>query len=249
MSDPFADPRIVPAATAVVFRKGQGDAPELLLTTRARELSFAGAATVFPGGKVDPEDFAMADDDADTAARIAAIRETLEETGLVIGIAERVSAEEALEARARLDTGTPFAKLLEGHGWTLRPGDLVPFARWVPLSRKGRIFDTRFYLADLGTGAVDLTPYLAESTHLFWLTARAALDKVEAGELKLIFPTRRNMERLAQFDSFQAARAHALATPIEPISPHTEVVNGEKMLCFPEGLGYPVTRAPLAGAD
>ena len=61
-----------------------------------------------------------------------------------------------------------------------------------------RIFDTRFYLANLGTGAVDVVVDQTENSHLFWASAQGALDLADRGKIKMIFPTRRNLERLAQ---------------------------------------------------
>ena len=83
-------PPATPAATLVIFRNAPaGGPPELLMVQRAKEMRFAGGAAVFPGGRVDDADFALAealgaaDEDHrdELAARIAAVRETLEETG------------------------------------------------------------------------------------------------------------------------------------------------------------------------
>jgi 8-oxo-dGTP pyrophosphatase MutT (NUDIX family) len=69
------------AATVVLLRDADGG-PEVLLLERLRHRgSFAGA-WVFPGGYVDPGD--RGDDGLDAAARRAASRETLEETGLAV---------------------------------------------------------------------------------------------------------------------------------------------------------------------
>jgi 8-oxo-dGTP pyrophosphatase MutT (NUDIX family) len=89
-----------PAATVIVFRHArETGAAEILLVERSSRLAFAGGATVFPGGKVDPADRALAVhemarkaregaglDPEDVAGRIAAVRETLEETGLLVGL-------------------------------------------------------------------------------------------------------------------------------------------------------------------
>ena len=45
----------IPAATLVIFRAAGGGAPELLMVERAKEMSFAGGAMVFPGGRVDKD--------------------------------------------------------------------------------------------------------------------------------------------------------------------------------------------------
>jgi hypothetical protein len=64
--------------------------------------------------------------------------------------------------------------VLEAFGWQLALDRLTPFARWLPKHRAPRIFDTRFYIADLGTGAVDVAVDATENTHLFWASARGA---------------------------------------------------------------------------
>lgn len=67
------------AATLVLMRDGAG-AIEVLLLHRPERGSFAGG-WVFPGGRVDPVDLV---DDEETTARNAAVRETAEESGLVV---------------------------------------------------------------------------------------------------------------------------------------------------------------------
>jgi hypothetical protein len=80
-----------------------------------------------------------------------------------------------------------------------------------------------------------------------WLSASDALDREQRGEARLIFPTRRNLERLAQHATFDAIRANALAHPIEPVTPWVEERGGEKFITIPAHLGYPVTEERLDG--
>lgn len=233
------------AATIVIFRRDPaGGAAQLLLVERSASMNFAGGATVFPGGKIDPADHVLAAtlDGAfeDAAARVAAIRETLEETGLVIGINGMVDAAIAVQARQMLLSVGELAPVLDAFGWTLAPERLVPFARWWPKHRIERIFDTRFFLADLGTGAVEVEVDATENRHLFWASAAAALELASQSKIKIIYPTRRNLERLALFDTFDAAREHAQTVPIGTISPYIEERDGARWLMIPDGLGYPV---------
>eukprot|EP01037_Dinobryon_pediforme_P003636 gene3636-3685_t len=238
-----------PAATVVVFRRNAaGGAAQILLLERSGTMAFAGGATVFPGGAVDTADRALAAaspgaaalDPDDAAGRVAAVRETLEESGLVVGVKGTVTASRAIAARRRLLEGQDLGAILAEEGWTIDFDSLVPFARWWPRHREVRVYDTRFYLADVGTGALDLAADTTENRHLFWATAQEALDLADAGRIKVIFPTRRNLERLAQWPDFAAARAHALATPIVTVSPWIEQRNGEAWLVIPADAGYPV---------
>jgi 8-oxo-dGTP pyrophosphatase MutT (NUDIX family) len=70
-----------PAATVVVLRDSP-DGIEVLLAKRSSKLAFHGGAWVFPGGRVDPDDYADDPDDVFAAARRAAAREAMEEAGV-----------------------------------------------------------------------------------------------------------------------------------------------------------------------
>lgn len=250
MSEPLPE---IPAATLVVFRRGPpGRPPELLMVVRSRAMSFAGGMAVFPGGRVDQADRLLAETvhgrlGSDEAAhRIAAIRETIEETGLAPGLRERLDAGEARALRRELVRGEALAGVLAARGLTLDLDALIPFARWCPRGvTSHRIFDTRFYLADLGTGKVEIAVDATENTRLFWTSARDALAAADRGELSVIFPTRRNLERLAQFSSFAEARTHAEAHPVRLIVPQVAERDGRPALTIPDDLGYPVTHEPL----
>ncbi len=247
---PPEPPKVIPAATVVIFRNcPQGGPPELLMVQRAKEMRFAGGAAVFPGGRIDPEDrdlaarLAPAAEPLAAAARVAGIRETLEETGLAIALTRPVSASEAADARALLLEQGALAPVLERFGWQVELDRLVPWAHWCP--PVDGAFDTRFFLADLGTGAVDIAVDATENTRLFWASARASLDMSEAGEITLIFPTKRNVERLALADSFAAACAHAAKFPIDVLHAFKQHHDGEDWLMMPDGYGYPVLGEPF----
>jgi 8-oxo-dGTP pyrophosphatase MutT (NUDIX family) len=246
-------PHVIPAATLVVFRKGRGAAaPELLMVQRAREMRFAGGAAVFPGGRIDTADYELAariaphSDNEVAAAQVASIRETLEETGLVVGLSAMVTAQDARDARAMLLEHGALAPVLERFGWTPDLSALVPFAHWCP--RWPGAFDTRFFLADLGTGEVDVAVDATENTRLFWASAADVIARDREGDVSVIFPTLRNLERLAQFTDFAEAVENARAHPVERIAPIQEERDGEVWLLLPEGYGYPVRGQTLASA-
>ena len=240
----------IPAATLVVFRDRPDGPPELLMVERAKAMVFAGGAMVFPGGRIDPGDHDLAatiDAGDDGAARIAAIRETIEEAGLAIGLDPAPSPAALATIRARLHAGESFATILSAAGIALDLEALVPFARWLPDHETTRIFDTVFFLArapDAAAASVDAT----ENVRLIWTTAAALLAEADAGRATVIYPTRRNLERLALFADHAAAVAQARAHPVRTITPFTTLRDGVPHLCIPEGLGYPVTGEAFAQA-
>jgi len=211
----------IDAASLILMRERAGNAAEFLIVRREASLAFAAGAYVFPGGRLDPEDHRAGRlqhphlDPVETAARIAAIRETAEETGIVV------------EAE---------------------PADLIPFARWLPVHEEVvRRFDTRFYLARIDR---DVEPVAdgVESSHAFWATAGDILERCARGDGRVIFPTRRLLERLARFASFDEARVEAEVLPQRIISPWVEQREGRNWLCIPDDAGYPVTSEPIATA-
>jgi 8-oxo-dGTP pyrophosphatase MutT (NUDIX family) len=72
-----------PAATVVLVRDGESGL-EVLLARRSSQLKFHGGAWVFPGGRIDPDDYAGATDDLFAAAQRAAAREAMEEAGVAV---------------------------------------------------------------------------------------------------------------------------------------------------------------------
>ena len=95
----------IPAATVVLLRDGNAGV-EVLMLKKNSKITFGGM-WVFPGGKIDAEDYPAADD-VDAAARVAAARETEEEAGLSV----------STEA---------FVQIAH---WTPPPGPQKRFATW-----------------------------------------------------------------------------------------------------------------------
>jgi 8-oxo-dGTP pyrophosphatase MutT (NUDIX family) len=230
----------IPAATLVIMRERAGGPPDLLMVERSKAMVFAGGAMVFPGGRIDPADDALAaafPNDPDAAAKIAAIRETIEEVGLAVGVR---GLDDVAAVRAALHADVALGPALAAVGATLDLDALVPFARWLPDHKGMRIFDTRFFVARAPAGteaSVDRT----ENVRLTWTTAGDLLAAADRGEVRIIYPTRRNLERLALFGCFEDAVADAAAHPVRTITPHVEERGGTRWLCIPEDAGYPVT--------
>ena len=238
----------IPAATLIVMRDRADAPPELLMVERASTMAFAGGAMVFPGGRIDSadEDAAPGHAHPDAAARIAAIRETIEESSVAVGLAPTPDPATAAALAKALHDGGSFTDLLAAHGLALDLDALVSFARWMPAFHQARIFDTIFFLAEAPRGDWKPTPQPGECEAVLWIGAAELLERIAGGQATAIFPTLRNLERLARYASIAEARADAAAHAIQTITPWIEEVDGIRYVTIPEGLGYPVTREPLA---
>jgi 8-oxo-dGTP pyrophosphatase MutT (NUDIX family) len=239
-------PEPIPAATLILIRDCGAGPPELLMVERSGAMAFAAGALVFPGGRVDADDHAVLDAAhvADAAARVAAIRETIEEAGIAIGLLPAPAPATVVEIRAGLAGGRPFSTLLAEAELVVDPSALCPFARWLP-QMAGRIYDTRFYLARASAGSIALADG-GESVRAVWTTAADALAGADAGYHRIIFPTRRTLERIALACSYDTARAEAAGRSIPTITPWIEQRDGEEWLCIPADQGYPVTAERMA---
>ena len=237
----------IPAATLIVVRDREHGPPELLMVERAGGMAFAAGALVFPGGRIDAADRKLADDVGIGAAAVAAIRETLEETAIPVGISPMPDREACLELQSKLIADDDFGQLLANAGSSLDAAALTPFARWVPRFHAVRKFDTLFFVARCPEGEWQPRVIEGECAGAAWLSAADVLEREQREEARLIFPTRRTLERLAQQSSFEEIRSDALAYPVEPITPWVEERDGEQFITIPAHLGFPVTQEKLDG--
>ena len=243
-----------PAATLLLLR----DAPsfQVLMVRRHHQIDFAGGALVFPGGKVEPHDAdGLEDDDGldrdERAARIAAVREAFEESGVLLaedesGAACRPSAQiEA--ARTRVAAGEPLGGVLADSGLSVRLAALTPFARWIAPAIAPKRYDTRFYLAEAPADQIAACDG-SETVDAEWIGPQEALRLGELGERTVIFPTRMNLRRLAESGSVAEALAAARARPMVTVEPQIERRDGESWLILPEAFGYGAVAEPFATA-
>ncbi|RSV20181.1 NUDIX domain-containing protein [Sphingomonas sp. ABOLH] len=226
----------IPAATLILLRDRAAGPPELLMVERSAAMAFAGGALVFPGGRIDPGDraLALAMGNGDLAPRLAAIRETIEEAGIAIGLSGDVEA-----MRAALADGASIGAL-----GPVDPSPLIPYARWRPDHVPVRVFDTWFYVARLPEDAPPARVDATENVRTLWLAAADALASADRGEATLLFPTRRVLERLAQHESADEVLADAARWPVRTITPWVEERDDGRFICIPDDLGYPVTAEP-----
>jgi hypothetical protein len=146
-----------------------------------------------------------------------------------------------------LIAGEELSELMAAQGLRIDLAALTAFARWVPKFHAVRRFDTLFFLAPVAPGEWQPRPMTGENSSALWISAAEALERDRNGTVRLIFPTRRNLERLAQHGSFAEMLADARAHRVEPITPSMEERRGERFITIPADAGYPVTEERLEG--
>lgn len=237
----------IPAATLILVREPGSGPPELLMVERAGGMAFAAGALVFPGGRIDEGDRRLAAKLGLEAAAVAAVRETIEETAIPVGLAPTPDAACVRQLQDALVGDRSLGELLEEHQLRLDAAALTAFTRWVPKFHAVRRFDTMFFVAPAPPGDWEPQVIEGECAGALWVSAEEVLERDRRGSARLIFPTRRTLERLAQHQSFDAILEDALAHPIEPVTPWVEEVDGERFITIPNHLGYPVTQERLEG--
>lgn len=248
------------AASLILVRDG----PELqvLMGERPAAAKAFPSALVFPGGKVEPQDAdpiwaeQLGSDGAgdQLSLRIATIRETFEETGVLLARDRhgRLVGSDASLAGAQAAVGAgelPFAELMAR--LELRPdvAALVPFARWItPLGAPYR-FDTWFFIAAIEAPVVAPRP-AAEFVSLDWIDVQAITAEARSGARRLLFPTYANLGLLAESPAAQVAvaAARARARAIQPVMPEPQVRDGRTVMTIRADAGFTVVQDPLTEA-
>jgi 8-oxo-dGTP pyrophosphatase MutT (NUDIX family) len=237
---------------------------EVFMVERHHQIDFATGALVFPGGQVDAADAdpalaarcagaARLDDEARTL-RVAAIRETFEESGVLLarrrGETALVDAQALrnIEARHRaaLHAGErTLAEIAAAEDLELALDLLVPFAHWITPVFMPKRFDTWFFLVAAPPDQVALHDG-HESVDSLWITPADAEAARSAGRRTIIFPTLLNVRKLGRAKTVAEAFANARSGPIVTVLPRIEKRGETPTMVLPADAGYDVVEAPLA---
>jgi 8-oxo-dGTP pyrophosphatase MutT (NUDIX family) len=250
------------SATVLLVRDGVRGL-EVFMVERHHQIDFATGALVFPGGQVDAADgdAALASRctgaesfDADARVlRVAAIRETFEEAGVLLARrrGERTLVDATTLAgieqrhRAALNAGErTLAELAAAEDLELACDLLVPFAHWITPVFMAKRFDTWFFLVAAPPDQVALHDG-HESVDSVWITPGDAEAERSAGRRTIIFPTRLNVRKLGRAKNVADAVANARREPIVTVLPRIEKRGETSMMVLPADAGYDVVEAPL----
>lgn len=159
------------------------------------------------------------------ALLVAAIRELFEEAGVLLarGPAEsplsNVDWEDVAAQRIALRQGKlTFADFLQSRGWFADARALTLFSHWITPASEPRRYNTHFFFAVAPPNQAAAAD--ADETHDgIWIAPARALELQRAGELHLVYPTIKHLERLRAFDSVNEALRYARSKPVLTIMP------------------------------
>lgn len=249
------------AATVVLLRdgatEGSGAAElEVYLLRRVATMPFAPRMHVFPGGAVDPRDAGgdvrwagpppaywaevfQADEPLARALVCAAVRETFEESGVLLAGADEASVVASTAApdwevdrRALVDRSLGFAEFLQRRGLVLRSDLLRPWAQWITPELEMRRYDTRFFVAAL-PGSQRPRDVGGEADRVAWLPVREAVEQHRRGELGMFPPTYATLLELAEYATVDDVLAASAARVIEPWMPRIVIDGDDVSLVMP----------------
>lgn len=251
MSDPAKPPSVARlASTILLLRDGEGGL-EVFMVVRHHAIDFASGALVFPGGSVDPGDRELAADGALCppiagvspdlmALRVGAIRETFEETGLLLARPRGGRDLVGRDVASAIDAAggrSDFAGTLERQGIVPAVDLLEPFAHWVTPTFMPKRFDTHFFIAAAPPEQLGVHDG-SESVESVWINPAQALEQAKAGRYTIIFPTRLNLQLLAPARSVTEAFAVTRARKIVTVMPEPVSLPTGKGLRIPIEAGY-----------
>lgn len=226
------------------------------MVQRHAQLSF-GTAFAFPGGVIDPDDtrvdrFCHGLEAADANLRLgvekdglayysAAIRELFEETGVFLSDYSNVD-DDLGSIRAALNSGSlGWADFIGSYGLELRCDQLHYIDHWITPEDAEKRYSARFFLTELPEGQV-ADHCGGELTASRWTTAGDMLDAERRGDVRLIFPTIKTLERVARHRSVESLLEWAKSKAdwgITTMVPVTIQRHGKTEIVLPGDRDYP----------
>lgn len=247
-----------PAATVVLLREDRGHL-EVYVLRRHLGMAFAAGMYAFPGGTVDPRDTdsdvgwagpspaewaerLACDESAARALVCAAVRETFEESGVLLAgtdadvvVADTTGEQWERDRAALVDRTQSFAGLLASRGLVVRTDLLGAWAHWITPEFEPRRYDTHFFVAVMPPGQ-RTRDVSGEADAVAWLAPSAAVDAVDAGSMAMLPPTYVTLREIAMLRSMAAVWDAVGQREIRTVTPGVEIVGSEGLLTLPPWL-------------
>ncbi|MEA2688779.1 MAG: hypothetical protein QOD51_1386 [Candidatus Eremiobacteraeota bacterium] len=233
-------PDAIRDAATVIVGRDTSEGLEVFLVRRNAHAAFLPEMYVFPGGRVDEDDRAAAAGrlrgsagDVDPLYVVAAARETFEEVGLLFATGE-VHVGTLAGLRRAMNAGElTFTAVLEQLDTSVDASQLRYFSRWITpkAEHATRRFDARFFVARAPENQVAEAD-AAEVLDGRWMRPADALEAYVRGEIALIFPTIKHLERIAPYRTVDELLRFAQAKPIVTVTP--DVQPGPTFILIPE---------------
>jgi len=149
------------------------------------------------------------------------------------------------EVRSAVDHGhTAFIDVVQELGVRLRLDALTVFSRWVTPIMMPKRFDTWFYAVTAPPDQVAACDG-RETVDAEWIAPAEILRLAEAGERTVIFPTRMNVQLLAEATSADDCVARARGRTLVTVLPKVEVRGEGRFLILPPDAGYGAVAEPM----
>jgi 8-oxo-dGTP pyrophosphatase MutT (NUDIX family) len=169
-------------------------------------------AFVFPGGTVDPIDRQEVDPPGWDSKRLAAEFRS----AFPPELPHDQPAISTADARALIRAAV--REVAEEADIRIAPATLYLFSHWITPAREPRRYNTFFFVALAPQGQSGRAD--AVETHdARWIAPSDALAAARHGQMRIIYPTLKHLERLAAFSGTQALLQYARSKPIVTIMP------------------------------
>ncbi|WP_182525426.1 NUDIX hydrolase [Nocardioides dongkuii] len=246
-------------AATVILLRASDEGPEVYYMRRQVSMDFAGGMCVYPGGGVDPRDFDATvgwagpspaewaerlgcDEDTARALVAAAVRETFEESGVLLAgdaassvVADTTGADWEADRVALESRELAMTDFLNRRGLVLRTDLLGVWDAWLTPAFEPKRYRTWFFVAMLPEGQ-RTRDVSTESSSVTWLPARVAAAQADGGELALMPPTYLTSLEIGTHRDPADVLATAAGRSVEMFCPTVEPLDEGWTLSMPDRL-------------